>query len=60
MYLRLLIGRDKGEIRDFPPEVATALLKNGRAENPYATPAPIAPVPSAKAEPRSNGKKVRS
>jgi len=45
MFLRSLDGAYKGEIREFPPEVARALLAAGRAENPYAE--PVIPVPIA-------------
>jgi hypothetical protein len=43
MYIRLLYGRDKGEIRDIEPGSAIELMKQGRAENPYIDkPAPVA------------------
>jgi hypothetical protein len=41
MQLRIKIGRYAGEIREFPFTVARDLLANGRAENPYAGPAPL-------------------
>jgi hypothetical protein len=42
MYIRLLYGRDKGEIRDIEPGSAIELVKQGRAENPYIDkPAPV-------------------
>lgn len=48
MFLRVLIGRYSGEIREFAPEAARAMLADGRAENPYLdTPGPpliLAPV----------------
>jgi hypothetical protein len=49
MYLREKDGLYAGQVRDFPPEVAAALLASGRAENPFAetSPAPVLPIPSA-------------
>jgi hypothetical protein len=36
MFLKATIGRYAGEIREYSPEAAQALLKNGRAVNPFA------------------------
>lgn len=36
MFLRVEDGYYKGEIREFSPEAARALLASGRAENPFA------------------------
>lgn len=45
MYIRLLYGRDKGEIRDIEPGAAVELMKQGRAENPYIDkPVPVIAV----------------
>jgi len=59
MLLRVKDGLYKGEIRDFAPEAARTLLASGRAENPYADPAPEAPrmhaqtaVPANQRQPR--------
>jgi len=50
MYLREKDGKYKGQIRDFPPEVARNLLATGRAENPFAEPPqPSLPVVQAQA-----------
>ena len=38
MLVRLLFGRYNGEIQDIAPEAALAMLKDGRAENPFADP----------------------
>jgi hypothetical protein len=46
MFLRELDGRYKGEIREFPPEVARQLLASGRAENPFAEPVPAVSAPA--------------
>lgn len=47
MFLLEKDGKYAGEIREFPPEVARALLDAGRAVNPYAEPAqPSTPSPS--------------
>jgi hypothetical protein len=43
MLLRLKIGFYAGEIREFPFTVARDLLKNGRAEDPFAKPFVAAP-----------------
>ena len=61
MFLRELVGRYKGEISEFPSEVGLALIAAGRAENPYADPAPMpmVPVPAAElpATARKGGRK---
>ncbi|HVJ09271.1 MAG TPA: hypothetical protein VM554_12895 [Acidisarcina sp.] len=56
MFLRELDGYYAGQIREFPSDVGLALLAAGRAEDPYAEPAPAAeaqpqplqPPPAAK------------
>jgi hypothetical protein len=45
MFLRVKIGRYAGEIREFPFTVARDLLASGRAENPFAEPAPAPAQP---------------
>lgn len=55
MYIRLLYGRDKGEIRDIENETAIELMKQGRAENPYID----KPAPVIAAEPEPVKKKQK-
>ena len=59
MYLREKDGKYAGEIRDFPPEVARNLLATGRAENPYAEPAPAPVLPVVQAQAVKAAKKGR-
>jgi hypothetical protein len=40
MMIRLRDGLYAGEIREFPSHIALELIRQGRAENPYAEPAP--------------------
>ena len=52
MFLRELDGFYKGQIREFPADIGQALIAAGRAVNPFADAAPVAPVmpvPVAKA-----------
>jgi hypothetical protein len=41
MFLRVKDGFYAGEIREFAPEAARALLASGRAVNPYAESEPL-------------------
>lgn len=51
MLLRVKDGFYKGEVREFPFVVARALLAAGRAENPFADPAPEATPVKAELSP---------
>lgn len=58
MYVRMLTGRYKGEVREASPAAARAMLADGRAERFYPAvdaPGPIAAEPVA-AEPIESGK----
>jgi len=58
MFLKATIGRYAGEIREYSPEAAQALLKNGRAVNPYASAKAAAPE-VAEAQPKPQGTRER-
>lgn len=60
MYVRLLEGRDAGEIRDVENSTAIELMKMKRAENPYLdAPLPvIAAKPVEAVKPAKHGKKA--
>lgn len=61
MFLRELDGFYKGQIREFPSEIGKALIAAGRAENPYAQPAPTAPATVAQqASARKTGQRRHS
>lgn len=34
MYVRMLVGRDRGELRDVAPDVGRLMLQDGRATYP--------------------------
>ena len=58
MFLIAKVGAHAGELREYSPEAAKALLESGRAENPYAAkPAPPKRVPDA---PRRDRRKSRN
>lgn len=48
MYIRLLYGPFNGQIKDMENAAAIALIREGRAENPYLDPSPEAPAIQAK------------
>jgi hypothetical protein len=58
MFLKATIGRYAGEIREYSPEAAQALLRSGRAINPYASAKAAAPE-AAEAEPKPQGARER-
>lgn len=59
MYLREKDGKYKGQIRDFPPEVARSLLATGRAENPFAEPEIVPALPVLELQALKPGKRGR-
>ena len=44
MYLRVLIGAHKGEVRNFAPAAARAMLSDGRAEHEFPPETALEPV----------------
>lgn len=60
MFLKATIGRYAGEIREYSPEAARALLKSGSAIDPYA-PETATPPRSSEAQPQQpRGRKGKS